>query len=145
MWSADNDRGVHLTSQLSKVVERVVKVMLDPYLELPMAQGPFQFAYRKERGARDALLFAAVSWLLAFNEGNKVALYCADVKGAFDRIDAERLLEKLKSLGAPEELLRVLASWLTPRRARVVLEAMKSRELILKNMVFQGTVLGPSL
>ena len=103
-----------MTSQLSKVAERVVQTLLEPYLALPLAQGPFQFAYRKERGARDALLFAVCSWLLAFSAGKKVAVYCADVAGAFDRVDAERLVEKLQGLGLPPLLLQVLGSWLKP-------------------------------
>ena len=42
-----NYRGVHLTAQLSKVVERLIKQMLDPYLERTIAYGTNQFAYRK--------------------------------------------------------------------------------------------------
>ena len=146
VWNVQNYRGVHLTSQLSKVAERVVKTLLEPYLEKPpLAQGPFQFAYRKERGARDALLFAVCSWLLAFNSRLKVALYCADVAGAFDRVDAARLEEKLRGLGLSTFLVKTLASWLKPRRAQVVLEGVHSRVLKLANMVFQGTVLGPPL
>ena len=145
VWDALNYRGVHLTSQLSKVVERVLAKLLEPYLELPLAQGPYQFAYRKERGARDALLLLVCSWLVAFNTGKKVAVYCADVAAAFDRVDAERLAAKLKALGVPVYLLRVLESWLAPRRARVVLEGKSSRFFQLVNMVFQGTVLGPPL
>ena len=99
----------------------------------------------KERGARDALLFMVLSWLVAWNRGQKVAVYCADVAGAFDRVDAARLLEKVRRLGVPERLLRLLESWLRPRRARVVLEGVQSGLLELVNMVFQGTVLGPPL
>ena len=83
--------------------------------------------------------------LLAFNAGLKVALYNADVAGAFDRVDSARLLQKLRRLGVPLQLERVLKSWLEPRRANVVLEGVQGRELELANMVFQGTVLGPPL
>ena len=68
-----------------------------------------QFAYRKERGARDALLLMVCCWLLALNSGEKVAVDCADVAGAFDRVDAERLALKLQALGVARPLLRVLS------------------------------------
>ena len=145
VWQASNYRGVHLTPQVSKVVERVLKRLLQPFLEKPLAQGPFQFAYTKDRGARDALLYLVLSLLQALNSGLKVALYCSDVAGAFDRVDAERLQAKLQRLGLPRELLGVLASWLGPRRAQVVVDGEHSEVLLLANMVFQGTVLGPSL
>ena len=72
-------------------------------------------------------------------------MYCADVAGAFDRVDAERLVEKLQGLGVPHYLVKVLKSWLQPRGAQVILEGVRSRVLKLANMVFQGTVLGPPL
>ena len=86
-----------------------------------------------------------LSFLLAFNSGQKLALYCADVSGAFDRVDAEKLTAKLEQLGLPQNLLGLLASWLKPRRARVVVEGESSDTLTLANMLFQGTVLGPPL
>ena len=58
-----NYRGVHLTAQLSKVVERLFKRMLDPYLERTMSYGTNQFAYRKNRGSRDVLALLMLQWL----------------------------------------------------------------------------------
>ena len=144
-WNAKNYRGVHLTSQLSKVVERVLQTLLEPYLTHPLAKGEYQFAHTRESGARDALLVLVLSFLLAFNSGLKVVLYCSDVAGAFDKVEAARLTEKLRKLGLPQELLGVLVGWLGPRRARVVVEGCFSEVLVLANMVFQGTVLGPWL
>ena len=96
VWDAGNYRGIHITPQLSKVVERVLKALLEPYLERVPAYGPHQFAYKKEHGARDALLFMMLSWIVALNAGKKVAVYCADVSGAFDKVEAERLVKKLR-------------------------------------------------
>ena len=50
-----NYRGVHLTAQVSKVVERVIKGMMLPHINDTMAFGPNQFAYTQKKGARDAL------------------------------------------------------------------------------------------
>ena len=72
-------------------------------------------------------------------------LYCSDVSGAFDKVAASRLTKKLRKPGLPQELLGVLAGWLGPRRARVVVDGCFSEVLELANMVFQGTVWGPCL
>ena len=43
-FSAENYRGIHLTAQISKVVERLVKRQFEPYLERTVGFGPNQFA-----------------------------------------------------------------------------------------------------
>ena len=50
-------RGVHLTPQLSKVVERVLGDYWLQYLDATRAYGPNQFTYTTKRGCKDLLLF----------------------------------------------------------------------------------------
>ena len=70
----DNYRGVHLTSQLSKVTERVLGRTFLPYLERIGAAGPCQFAYRKNRGLQDALAYLMMSWISSLSKGNLIGL-----------------------------------------------------------------------
>ena len=140
----NNYRGIHLTAQISKVMERMLSALFVPQLS-KFAFGQCQFAYRKEHGARDALAIYLLRWILAFNFGNKLGMYCSDVSGAFDRVSAEQLLLKLRSFGLHEDLLGVLRSWLRDRPALVLVGGEQSRRLTLSNMVFQGTVWGPCL
>ena len=142
---ADNYRGLQLTAQLSKVIERLVGQLFIPRLERVGAYGPNQFAYRKERGARDAVLFFVLSWLHAFGLSFRVALYLSDVSGAFDRVKADRLVAKLRAFSVPAPLLALLSSWLRPRRASVVVSGAVFSQIDMCNMVFQGTVWGPVL
>ena len=85
-----------MTAQVSKVVERLVKAMIEPFLEKTIAFGPNQFAYRKGRGSRDALAFLTTTWIKAMSNRDKIVVYCSDVAGAFDRVSSERLLEQLR-------------------------------------------------
>ena len=57
----------------------------------------------------------------------------------------DRLLAKLAARGVPDDILKVFASWLEARWAEVVVNGALSEKLLLENMVFQGTVLGPML
>lgn len=52
-----NYRGIHLSAQLSKVLERVLGFHFVSFLERTGAYGEHQFAYSKGRGHGDALLF----------------------------------------------------------------------------------------
>ena len=140
-----NYHGIHLTPQLSKVVERVFAIHLTTFFESSGAYGDHQFAYIHKRGYRDALTFNVCTWIWALGIGKRVALYCSDVSGAFDRVRAERLLLKLEAKGVHKQMLAVLSSWLQTRAARICVDGSFSDSFPLSDMVFQGTVLGPPL
>ena len=127
------------------MVERLLAGFLLPFLEVTGAYGHNQFAYRKKRGAKDLLGLNVVRWLWSFHTGKKVGLYCSDVSGAFDRVDTDRLLRKLWQKGVRGTLWKVLQGWLQQRTAYVAVEGKLSQAAELKNMVYQGTVLGPPL
>ena len=137
-----NYRGVHLTPQLSKVVERAIGSLLVPWLEQVGAFGPHQYAYTKGRGYKDVLAINVCSWLLAMEQGLAVAIYASDVSGAFDRVSKTRLGEKLQRLGLHPGLLSLLNSWLEDRVSEVVVGGRCSVQERLADSVFQGTVLG---
>ena len=109
-----------MTSQLAKVMERLFGLLFLPQLSSEVSIGPNQFAYVKKRGSRDALLFLVPSWLQCFLWKCRVALYCSDVSGAFDKVDAERLLDKLRARSMPDDMLAVIRSWLRCRTGSCV-------------------------
>ena len=49
-----------------------------PHISHTVAFGLNQFAYTKGRGARDALGYLTMSWILALNRRKKVAVYCSE-------------------------------------------------------------------
>ena len=69
----------------------------------------------------------------------------SDISGAFDRVDSQKLLLKLRRLGVCDRFVELFADYLGPRRAWVGVDGANSYEFILQNMVYQGTVLGPCL
>ena len=117
--AATNYRAINLTTQVPKVVERYLSRFFVPQLE-HLAFGAAQFAYRKAHGARDAVLFYVLSWVAALNDGFKIGVYCSDVQGTFDRVDAGILTRKLSSFGINAQLLEVIRSWLRDRRGFVI-------------------------
>ncbi len=140
-----NYRGVHLTPQFSKVIERTVGSLFIPWLESIQAFGEHQYAYTKGRGYKDTLTINVNNWILLLELGFLVGVYCSDVSGAFDRVERDRLCAKLESLGLHNDVLGFLKSWLEERVSMVVLGGQHSAAEPLANSVFQGTVLGPPL
>ena len=96
VYDPRNYRGIHLTSQISKVAARVVASLFVPQLVYTGAFGRNQFAYMPERGARDALAQLVLTWISLFAKKRKIAVHCSDVLGAFDKVNSRRLLCKLR-------------------------------------------------
>ena len=142
---AKNYRGIQLTAQLSKAMERYIGRLFVPFLETTIAFGENQFAYTSGRGARDALLLMVLSWLEAMVLDMKVGLYCSDVSGAFDRVSSQRVVLKLEALGVHASLVDIIRSWLGARQAHVVVGGLQSSPVEMSDMVYQGTVWGPPL
>ena len=145
VFKPGNYRGIHLTPQVSKAMERFLGSMVVTFMSLPAIAGPNQFAYQKARGARDALAYMVLSWLSGFNRRLKFGVYCSDVSGAFDRVSARRLLDKLRAKGLREDMLKVFEAWLAERQAVVVCGGQHGDPICLNNMIYQGTVWGPWL
>ena len=67
------------------------------------------------------------------------------MSGAFDKVETTKLFLKLMQLGVCKTLLAFSDDYLAPRTACVAVDGSQSLEFIPRNIVFQGTVLGPSL
>ena len=135
VFTPGNYRGIHLTPQISKAMERFLGLMIAPYMSAPVCIGHNQFAYQKARGARDALAFMVITWIQGFNDKRKFSVYCSDVSGAFDRVSRKRLMDKLRAKGVLEVLVQVFAAWLGEREALVVVGGKHSAVLRLENMI----------
>ena len=63
IFDPSNYRGLQLTTQLSKAMERFLASKFIPSLDITSAFGRNQFAYRQSHGARDAVLYLVMNWI----------------------------------------------------------------------------------
>ena len=73
VYDPNNYRGIHLTSQINKVAERVIAAVFVPQLICSGAFGRNQFAYMPERRARDALAQLVLTLISLFGRKLKIA------------------------------------------------------------------------
>ena len=59
-----------------------------------------QWAYQRGHSSRDLVALLVVTWLMAFDSGQKIGAFFSDISGAFDRAPTERLLATLHAAGS---------------------------------------------
>jgi len=140
-----NYRGLHLTSVLSKLIERLIGCVLTSFLHVSNAYGSSQWAFRPEHSCRDLITLLTLKWILAFHLHFKVGLFLGDISGAFDRVFTPTLLAKCRRAGVGEAFIRLLQDFFEPRTAQVIVDGVSSDPFTIQNQVYQGTVLGPPM
>ena len=139
-----NYRPVSLTSNICKLMERVVNVELSDHLEKHVLSNT-QHGFRKGRSCQTNLIEftdKVTGWL---DDGNSVDVLYVDFRKAFDKVDHQRLMVKLKAEGVDGKLWGWLKDWLSERHQRVVVNGKMSEWALVESGVPQGTVLGGPL
>ena len=119
--------------------------LVTPYLTQHSILPSSQVAYRKMHSTEDALVLAANRWLMAQQERKYTGIVMVDMSKAFDRVQHQRLIDKLFTLGVNGRVLLWLASYLSGRSQRVKLCEALSDAVPCSRGVPQGSVLRPLL
>ena len=143
--SIENDlRPISLTAVLSKLLEGFVFKWLSQIV-LPQLH-PCQFGGIKDSSATHLLVRLIHEWLLATESPKTFVRSClVDFSKAFDRIDRNILIGKLRDMNVPPILLKWCAEFLKSRFQRTEIGHAKSSWKVIHAGVPQGTRLGPLL
>ena len=138
-------RPISITPILSKIFERLLAKRLTRFLDSNKLLPQMQFGFRKGVGTSDALLFITHNLQASLDAGRESRLVSLDFSSAFDRVNHEALLFKVRSLGIGGCLLELIVEFLSNRRQRVSVDGCYSPFELVKSGVPQGSVLGPLL
>ena len=141
----DNYRPVSLLPAISKVFEKVAHKQLYDYFKENELFYTGQYGFRDEHSTEQAAL-ELVDRLHTDMDKTKIpiAIYM-DLSKAFDTLDHNILLHKLKYYGVQGSAISWFHSYLTNRYQYVEINDSKSNPRLLKTGVPQGSVLGPLL
>ena len=130
----------------SKLVERLVSLQLTEFLERNNLLPKFQSGFRKRHSTETALLKVMSDILLAADQGHVTLLGLFDMSAAFDTVDHDILLFRLKtSFGVDGTVLSWLESFLRDRTQQVAFNGQSSALVKVTSGVPQGSNLGPLL
>ena len=140
-----NYRPVAILPILSKVLERAMFMQLVSYMDANNFFNPSHHAYRSFHSTTTAMIQMYTTWLDALEQGDMAGVCMIDMSAAFDVVDTNLLLEKLKLYGLDRNALQWVWSYLTYRSQAVYIEGSISGLLPLEAGVPQGSILGPVL
>ena len=140
-----NYRGVHLTSQLCKTLESIIKEDVVEHIMKHKLVKDTQHGFQSGMSCFTNLLMFLEEVTKCLDEGSPVDILYMDFMKAFDSVPHHRLLKKIESHGISGKLLKWIEAWLCNRKQRVVLKGKTSRWEKVESGVPQGSVLGPLL
>ena len=141
-----NFRPISNLTFTSKLVERLVSLQLTEFLERNKLFPKFQSGFRKRHSTETALLKVMSDILLAADQGHVTLLGLLDMSAAFDTVDHDILLFRLKtSFGVDGTVLSWLESFLRDRTQQVAFNGQSSALVKVTSGVPQESILGPLL
>ena len=138
-----NYRPVSCLTAASKVLEKVVCEQLTRFVEVHQILPNNQHGFRANRSTMTALTAMQKEWIKNSEDGLLTGVLVWDLSSAFDTLDIELFLEKIKIYGAESLTVDWFRSFLSGRTQRVRIGNSLSQPLTLVSGVPQGGILSP--
>ncbi|KAJ5101079.1 hypothetical protein N7456_007131 [Penicillium angulare] len=139
-------RPISLLATLGKILESVVAERISHAVETHGLLPTSHFGARKQRSAEQALVLLQEQIYAAWRGRRVLSLISFDVKGAYNGVCKERLLQRMKARGIPDDLLRWVEAFCSDRTATIQINGQLSETRRLPQAGLpQGSPLSPIL
>ena len=141
----NNYRPISILPIVSKIIEKAVHKQLTAFLDNSKILHPNQSGFRAMHSTSTVLTKLVNQWSLNVENKQLTGVAFIDLRKAFDTVDHELLLSKLRSIGCAEGSVKWFESYLSNRRQITNFKDKKSSSLFITMGVPQGSILGPLL
>jgi len=141
----ENYRPVSILPSASKIMEEIIRQQLTKFVEKMNILPTSQYGFRANRSTVQAAGAVHHDWCDARMKGLQCGALFFDLTAAFDTLDRDLLIDKLRIYGAGFSMLNWLKSYLSGRRQVVELQGKTSKEKIIDIGCPQGSVISPLL
>jgi hypothetical protein len=140
-----NYRPISTLSVIDKLLEKLLVLRVNSFLDTHNLLYNFQYGFRKYSGTDVALVETADMINGSIDDGLYVCALFLDLRKAFDTVDHGLLLDKLNYYGFRGKSHDIVKSYLSNRKQFVSVNGATSMCSLVKCGVPQGSVLGPML
>ena len=140
---ANNNRPISLLPVLLKVCERVVHKQVDSYLILKDRLASTQSGNRRHHSTETSIIHSNDFILNAMDNKKLTASVFLDMSKAFDSLNHDLLIKKLRHIGLSSQVILWFQSYLSFRYQRVRINSSLSDLLPVSTGVPQGSILDP--
>jgi exonuclease III/thymidine kinase len=140
-----NYRPVSILPVFSKIFESVVSEQLTEYVAQNNILHPQQFGFQKGKNTSDSIASLVKTILEAMDQKNDTYGVFCDLSKAFDCVNHEILIQKLRHYGIADKEILFFKSYLENRQQITEMDSIRSQASAIKRGVPQGSILGPLL
>ena len=141
----NNYRPISILPLLSKILEKLIYSRLVKHLKENDIIHINQYGFQKNKGTHMPLLILQDLVTKSFECGDFVVGLFLDLRKAFDTVDIDVLLRKVKKYGIREHSFNIISSYLSNRKQCVKIRDTTSSFRNVSIGVPQGSILGPIL
>lgn len=138
-------RPVALAQSFLKLMESIIKVRIDWYIEINLHIPSNQFGFRKQKSSTGSTVLLMSEIYQAFAKKWNLGALFVDIEGAFDFVVIELLLEDLLEIGLDIAYVRLLKIILRSRKLNIFFNRKKVDTAWATRGVPQGSVLSSLL
>lgn len=141
----NNFRPISVLPVISKIIERFVHDKLYSYLQYHNILSNVQSGFRPHHSTQTTLLDVTDNILKSMDNKKATAIVFLDLRKAFDSVNHDILLKKLKHVGVNDIEFKWFDSYLRGRKQSTIFNGVSSDKKSIDIGVPQGSILGPLL